>query len=105
MREIEGQDNDSPPLSKKVEIHYRPLRQYDIILSVSIPLFLVESRFVCDFQQTLPILSDAIYISKQCVFVQERINKQRNLLVANENLRCAEVYKFAKTLDIAGHFT
>ena len=89
---------------KKIEIPYRPIRQYDIILSVSVPFF-VESRFACDFQQALPILSDAIYISKQRVFVQERINKQRNLLVANENLRRAEFDKFAKSLDIAGHFT
>ena len=93
------------PFRKKNVIPYRPIRQYDIILSVSIFLFFVERRFACDFQQALPILFDAIYISKQRVFVQERINKQRNLLVANENLRCAEFDKFAKSLDIAGHFT
>lgn len=102
---MSGKTTTRRPFRKKIEIPYRPIRQYDIILSVSVPFFFVESRFACDFQQVLSILSDAIYISKQRVFVQERINNQRNLLVANENLRCAEFDKFTKSLDIAGHFT
>ena len=93
------------PFRKKNVIPYRPIRLYDFIMRVYITSFSAENCPSCAFQQALPILFDAIYISKQRVFVQERINKQRNLLVANENLRCAEFDKFAKSLDIAGHFT
>ena len=54
MIEIEWQDNDSPPLSKKVEIPYRPIRQYDIILGVSVPFSLSKDALLATFNKYCP---------------------------------------------------
>lgn len=54
VRKIEWQDGDSPPLSKKIEISYRSIRQYDIILSVSIPFSLSKSALLATFNKHCP---------------------------------------------------